>query len=96
MLNVLHATWHNLSDELTLELMRWDALECGNKKMNEWASTANSEFNTCPFRHTERPFLFTESKKLWSQGPRMYTNHVDLFLALCKHCNIKHSIEVLD
>jgi hypothetical protein len=87
MLNVLRATWHSLSNELTLELMRWDALECGDKKMNEWAKGG-----PCPFASMERPFLFDENKALWSEGPRTFTDHKQLFLALCAHSNIKHSI----
>ena len=55
-----------LSDNLTLELMRWDATICGEKLMTEWAENGD-----CPFSKNKlypRLFWFQENKGLWKPG----------------------------
>jgi len=81
---LLHSVnWDELSDKLTLELMRHDALLVGNKAMNEWAKDGN-----CPFVKTIRGFYFNEKGKLWKLGkPKM--NEMELWIALCKEKNIR-------
>jgi hypothetical protein len=82
-INVLRSNFNSLSDELTLELMRWDCVSCGEEKMKIWIDT-----DTCPFADSEREFYFQEKKKLWVPGkPTM--NYKELFIALCKEKEIK-------
>jgi hypothetical protein len=61
--------WGQLSDELTLELMRHDAESCGIEAMTKWA---NSTDGNCPFNGTVRDFQFAENKKLWVEGTPKY------------------------
>ena len=80
---VLRSNWMTVSDSLCLEMMRWDALSCGDYAMRIWVDTG-----VCPFENSEREFYFKENKKLWVPGkPQM--NHRDLFIALCAEKNIK-------
>ena len=83
LLAILRASWFEFSDELTLELMRWDAISCGDEAMTAWANGGE-----CPFNLMEREFYFTEKRKLWKPGkPTM--NHRELFEALCAEKDIK-------
>jgi hypothetical protein len=82
-LNVMRSNWGTLSDSLCLEMMRWDAISCGDEAMQVWVESGD-----CPFINSEREFYFSENKKLWVSGkPQM--NHKELFVALCKEKNIK-------
>jgi hypothetical protein len=82
-LSILRSHWYNISDLLTLELMRWDAISCGEDKMTSWVNGGS-----CPFDKLERDFYFREKKELWKPGkPEM--NHRQLFEALCKEKDIK-------
>jgi uncharacterized protein YjbI with pentapeptide repeats len=81
---ILHGyNWGDLPDNLTLELMRRDAIICGNDKMDKWAHGGD-----CPFMgYIVRDFYFTE-RDLWEPGaPTM--NDMELFKALCKEKEIK-------
>ena len=81
-INILRANWNNISDKLTLELMRWDAISCGAEAMNKWAKGGK-----CPFSDIERDFYFSEQHRLWRPGkPKM--NHKQLFQALAKESEI--------
>jgi hypothetical protein len=82
-LNVMRSRWGTVSDSLCLEMMRWDAVSCGDEAMQVWV-----ESGTCPFIRSGREFHYSENKKLWVPGkPQM--NHKELFIALCKEKNIK-------
>ena len=75
-----------LSDDMTLELMRWDALACGVSKMNEW-----SRGGPCPFGGTVlRPFMFRERKGPWSEvdTERRIKDPLDLIKALALEIGI--------
>ena len=69
----------NLSDKLTLELMRRDAFAHPKpEKFKEWAKGGE-----CPYQNEERFWFFNENKKLWKAGkPQMKDS--DLILAICK------------
>ena len=84
-LSALRAYWDHLSDNLTLELMRWDAIACGETAMTNWANGGNY-----PFTDSEREFYFHEKKELWKPGNPTMT-YKELFVALCKEHNIKIS-----
>jgi hypothetical protein len=82
---MLRARWSDVSDVLTLEMMRWDAISCGADKMEIWVKDGS-----CPFANSEREFYFQEKKTLWRPGkPKM--NHRQLFEALCKENGIKNA-----
>ena len=83
--HVIHSyNWGTLPDNLTLELMRRDALICGDEAMQKWADGGK-----CPFSgHIIRDFWFSENRALWSPGaPTM--NDMELFVALCREKDIK-------
>jgi len=83
--HVLHSCdWGILPDNLTLELMRRDAVICGNEPMQKWADGGG-----CPFsNYIERDFYFSENRALWSPGPPTM-NDMELFKALCEAKEIK-------
>jgi len=83
LLDILSANWGKLPDSLTLELMRWDALACGEEAMTAW-----SEGGACPFSDQPREFFFVEKARLWQPGPPTM-NYVELFVALCEAVGIK-------
>ena len=68
-----------LSDQLTLELMRRDAYSHPYPdKFNNWAKNGQ-----CPYQNEESFWLFGEKKELWQSGnPEMRDS--DLILAICK------------
>ena len=74
----------NLSDKLTLELMRRDAFAHPKpEKFKEWAKGGE-----CPYQNEERFWFFNENKKLWKAGkPKMKDS--DLILAICAEENWK-------
>jgi hypothetical protein len=75
-----------LSDKLTIELMRHDAEFCGEDKMSAWANGGD-----CPYSDMCRDFYFTEKKALWKPGkPKL--RGVELWRALANEKNIKISI----
>ena len=85
-LNLLTISFYQLSNELTLELMRHDAEFIGNKTMDEWANGGD-----CPYKNMERDFSFQEKKELWKKGkPKL--RGIELWRALCKEKNIKINI----
>ena len=55
--------WGDLSDYLTLELMRHDAESCGDESMTCWANGG-----ACPFIDSIRDFKFIEKRELWKPG----------------------------
>ena len=82
-LNALRSNWGDVSEKLCLEMMRWDAISCGDESIRKWIETGE-----CPFKNSEREFYFKENKKLWIPGtPKM--NHRELWEALCAEKNIK-------
>ena len=74
-----------VSDKLTLELMRQDALICGEDKMTEWAKGGD-----CPFSgiNQMRAFIFQEKRELWKKG-RPQMNLMQIFEMYCKEAEIK-------
>ena len=77
--------WGELSDELTLELMRHNAEICGNKAMTDWVKGGQCPFST---GNIQRLFYFNEKKELWKPGkPRLH--NMELWKALCKEKGIK-------
>ncbi len=64
---VLLASWGECSDELTVDLMRYDASNHpeGSVAFDRWVETG-----ACPFDNVdvERTATFTENKELWSSG----------------------------
>jgi hypothetical protein len=85
LLDVLRMSMGRLSDALTLELMRQDALVCGEKAMNTWVRGG-----ACPFDGTNqiRPFRFREHKEVWVPGPPEM-NIAQIWAAVAKELNIK-------
>ena len=76
----------DISDNLILELMRHDAEFTGKEKMSVWAKGGE-----CPYKDMERDFLYDENPKLWKHGnPKL--RGLDLFKAIAKELNIKHSL----
>uniref|UniRef100_A0A6M3J1A1 Pentapeptide repeat-containing protein n=2 Tax=viral metagenome TaxID=1070528 RepID=A0A6M3J1A1_9ZZZZ len=69
----------DLSDKLTLELMRRDAYAHPQSNLfDEWANDG-----PCPYRNEERFWMFNIKRELWKPGkPRMKDS--DLILAICK------------
>jgi len=85
LLPLLGTTWSNISADLTLELMRWDATACGVEAMNKWAAGGS-----CPFSTSVRELLFQEDRSLWVPGkPTM--DMLELWRALCTEKKIKQS-----
>ncbi len=86
LLNILQLNIENISDELTLELMRWDSLYCGVKKMEDWAKNGGA----CPFSDDKklRLFYFNEKKDLWKKG-KPELNIVKLWEKIAKEMKIK-------
>jgi hypothetical protein len=74
-----------LSDNLTLELMRHDAEFCGVEKMTSWANGG-----PCPYTQMSRDFIFRERRTLWVPGAPQLRG-MELWKALAKECNIKIS-----
>ena len=85
LLMILQTNMVNLSEELTLELMRWDALVCGKEKMKKWA-----DGGSCPFSGggINRLFRFEESRNLWRPG-KPKKNIYELWQAIAKELEIK-------
>ena len=69
----------NLSDDLTLELMRRDAFSHPHpEKFDEWAKGG-----PCPYQNEERFWQFSEKRELWKKGkPKMRDS--DLIIEICK------------
>jgi len=77
--------WGELSDELTLELMRHNAEICGNKAMTDWVKGGQCPFST---GNIQKLFHFNEKKELWKPGkPKLH--NMKLWKALCKEKDIK-------
>jgi hypothetical protein len=82
---VLLASWGSLSDDLTLELMRYDA-SCypSPAAFDLWATGSGP----CPYENCKvtRAALFTEKRELWSPGPslRPYDLMVRVLKEKCK------------
>jgi hypothetical protein len=83
---VLLAYWGELSDELTIELMRYDAYNCpdGEAQFTKWA-----QGGPCPYNGTgvTRCANFKEKRELWSPGPAL--SAYELMVMLFKEKNIK-------
>jgi uncharacterized protein YjbI with pentapeptide repeats len=64
---MLLAQWQNVSDDLCLELMRYDCdnLENGKKLFDIWINT-----NCCPYSNSNytRAAMFYEKRSIWSYG----------------------------
>lgn len=83
LLSIFKSKFTNLTDNMTLELMRHDAEFCGTDKMTDWANGGQ-----CPYLKMERDFIFYEKKELWVTGePKL--RGLELWKALAKECNIK-------
>ena len=69
-----------LSDQITLELMRRDAYAHPEPdKFTIWAK----QDGLCPYQNEERFWYFQENKELWKAGkPKMRDS--DLIIAICK------------
>ncbi|MFX0208811.1 MAG: pentapeptide repeat-containing protein [Candidatus Hodarchaeota archaeon] len=75
----------NGSDDLILELMRWDAEICGNEKMQAWVDGGD-----CPFdANISRLFFFDENRGLWKKGEKKCKNLLELWKWVAKEMNIK-------
>jgi hypothetical protein len=72
-------TLENISDEIILELMRWDAQAHPEPELfDEWAKGG-----PCPYQNEERWWWMTENKEVWKAGkPTMKLS--DLVLEICK------------
>ena len=72
-----------LSDQITLELMRRDAyVHPEPDKFTIWAK----KYGGCPYQNEERFWHFQEKKELWKSGcPEMRDS--DLIIAICKEKN---------
>ena len=69
----------NLSNKLTLELMRRDAYAHPKpEKFKEWAKGGE-----CPYQNEERFWLFNENRDLWIAGEPQIKDS-DLILEICK------------
>lgn len=83
---LLLADWGDLPDDLTLELMRYDA-SCHPEpeRFDEWALGAGP----CPYDNTkfERSAEFTECRELWNPGPAMRTIELVMWL-LRSQCDL--------
>ena len=80
--------WGELSNNLTLEMMRHDAESCGIKAMTDWANDKSG----CPFSNSRRDYLFKEIKALWKSGkPKLKPKlrGMELLQALCKYKGYK-------
>jgi len=75
---VFLASWSEVSDQLCLELMRYDASLCGGS-FEKWV-----EKNICPFdgQMFTRSINFKEKKELWSPGSAK--NALELCMMLLK------------
>ena len=63
---LLLINWSDISDELCLELMRYDAANHPDtKKFDEWVKTGECPYNKT---HWQRSANFTEKKELWKPG----------------------------
>lgn len=83
LMNLLKVNWGHLSDDLTLECMRQDAVMIGEDKMNEWVKGGK-----CPYNGRDRDLIFTPKKELWTPGYPKY-NIGELIKALCEYKGIK-------
>jgi len=65
---ILGANWGEVTPELAVELVRYDASLCpdGERLFEEWAKGGPCPFEEQPF---ERAANFKERKELWSPGP---------------------------
>ena len=85
-IGVFQLNYHELSDKLTLELMRHNAEFCGKEKMESWADGGD-----CPYAIMARDFIFNEKAKLWKSGkPKL--RGLKLWKALAKEKEIKISL----
>jgi len=68
-----------LSDEITLELMRRDVYAHPKPELfNEWVKGGN-----CPYQNEERCWFFSEKRALWKTGDPTIRDS-DLIIAICK------------
>jgi len=83
---IMMASWGELSDDLTVELMRLDAsaLPNGEALMNDWTNGGS-----CPLRMggKDRVVLFKEKKRLWSPGPAKPL--WELWEMIAKECGVR-------
>jgi hypothetical protein len=65
------SAYHNISDELTTEFMRWDASAHPNPELfQEWANGGDCPLYNSPIA---RAFLFKEKRELFKPGPPTMT-----------------------
>jgi len=82
LMQLLLINWGELSNRLTLECMRQDAVLIGIEKMDIWANGGS-----CPYEIRERELIFNQKCELWESGkPEMSIG--ELIFALCKEKNI--------
>ena len=64
---LLLASWGEVSDQLCIDLMRYDASNHPNPtKFDEWVKTFNCPYYSCTW---QRAANFVEKMELWSAGP---------------------------
>ena len=65
---ILLADWHQLSDAITLALMRLDCSACldGKKKFELWSKGGECPYENARFQQVAN---FQEKRDLWSYGP---------------------------
>ena len=81
--NILKARWDKLSDDLTTELMKWDAHATPTpSKFMEW-----KKGGPCPAQEHLRIFVFEENRELFRQGKPTMTLW-ELWAAVAKELEI--------
>ncbi len=76
-----------ISEDLRVELMRWNSLVCGEQKMNVWSKSVGL-YDSSPFEENyDRLFNFQENKELWRPGPPK-TNIMELWQWVAKELEI--------
>lgn len=73
-----------VSDELALELMRWDA----NCHPDPEIFDVWKDGGQCPYQHEERFWLFQPERAVWKPGKPTMTGY-ELIMAICKEKNWK-------
>ncbi len=79
---ILQINIGDVSPELKLELMRWDAQNYGIEKMNKWAESAS-------FDYPGSLFNFAPDKSLWKSGKPKCKSLMELWQWITEELNIK-------
>ena len=84
--SVLLAFWSDVSDQLCLELMRYDAANHPDPSaFDRWAAGG-----ACPYAgvHVQRSANFTERRGLWSPGPAL-SAYALMQMLLAEKCKVE-------